>query len=821
VIRSAFLSFYRSLTRHPLYAGLNLLGLSFGIAVFIVLSLFVRFETSYEQWLPNADRIYELVHWNRARPQQYFAFPGYGLDAIRAGNPGIKAVRLIPAYPVIKLGNVVVEEEGQLIDPGFFDIFDLPVLAGNRQALFASPDGVILSERMARKYFGRTDVVGATLDMRDDVVGYRQPGKSGLWRIVAVTKDLPQNTTLKFDVVRGLPAFRARVGTPYVWYSWGAPQNGRTFIEATSDEVAKQLPARSWPAIAAFPIPFSEVVRARIRASVAIGIARFVDVHLSDPHRAQAVSALRLTAWLSLAVALVNYVNLATARSGLRLRETSLRSVHGASARWIGGQLVMEAVLAGGASLVIGFSLVEAGIPVLNRIANLSLSLDYRRDWLSILGLSSAVLIGALSAGAYPAGILALNRSVRVFGAATAPRSNLHGRRLREALTVVQFATAGIFLIVIAGFGAQIRHMETSELGYSRDNLLVTNALVTSDARRDQMRRIVNAWRDLPGIDGVASGQAPGLYYMTPHYLVGRSDRAGAVLDAAWTEVSPDFFKVYRTPVLAGRTVDERDDIARTHGRVPVEEDMAGGMTVNIDADLTAVKMLGFKSPEAALGQNLRHESSTLHIVGVVADQRFQAPTRKNPPSLYISNSDAVLQWETVVRYSGIDEATARQRLDTVWRKHAPDLPFDVQSIRQKLDYYYHDDRRNTELFAIGGGVAALIGAVGLFGMAAFSTSARVHEIGIRKASGATRRHIVRLLMFQFLRPVLIANLIAWPVAYVVLDGWLKQFDDRVAMSLWFFLAGSGLSLLIAAVTVVGVAVSAASLSPARALRQL
>jgi putative ABC transport system permease protein len=114
-----------------------------------------------------------------------------------------------------------------------------------------------------------------------------------------------------------------------------------------------------------------------------------------------------------------------------------------------------------------------------------------------------------------------------------------------------------------------------------------------------------------------------------------------------------------------------------------------------------------------------------------------------------------------------------------------------------------------------------LIGAIGLFGMAAFSTSARVHEIGIRKASGATRWHIVRLLMFQFLRPVLIANLIAWPVAYLVLDGWLKQFDDRVAMSPWFFIAGSGLSLLIAAVTVVGVAVSAASLSPAKALRQL
>ncbi|MBW8734996.1 MAG: FtsX-like permease family protein [Asticcacaulis sp.] len=190
-------------------------------------------------------------------------------------------------------------------------------------------------------------------------------------------------------------------------------------------------------------------------------------------------------------------------------------------------------------------------------------------------------------------------------------------------------------------------------------------------------------------------------------------------------------------------------------------------------------------------------------------------------PFLYVYSARCVIEADSIVAYDGIGEDTARGRLEAAWRTMAPDMPLDLQSGRDALDYYYADDRRNARLFAIGGIAAGLIGAVGLFGMAAFNTSARVQEIGVRKSFGASRWQIIRLLMLQLLRPVLIANLVAWPVSFVVLDGWLKPFDDRIAMNPLFFAAGSGLSLMIAILTVLSVAMAASRTPPGNALRQV
>jgi len=824
VIRAAFLSFYRSLTRHPLYSALNLLGLSFGIAVFIVLSLFVRFETSYEQWLPNADRIYEVVHWfERAQSPPtsvYYASPGYAVEAMRGDDPKLLATLIFPVDLAVGNREAVQHETGQIVDADFFKVFDIPIIFGDREAALAAPDGVLVSESMARKYFGRINVVGETMVLRDDVIMDNQPGKETRWRVLAVIKDIPKNSTLSLDIVRSIAAFRARIGMPYLWYNWGTPQRGRTFMILRFGESADQLKPKFQEAIGGHPIPYPRTVVIRLRAALRIGILPFRGQHLSDRHLAATLSGLRITAWLALVVALTNYVNLATARSRYRIGEATLRKVHGASALQIGGQLLVEALLAGFISLILAFSFVEVSLPVLNRVGNLSLDLDYGRTFAALLKLSLAVISGTLLAGVYPAALLLQQQVVSVLGASKTSGRSLFERRFREGLTIVQFVIAGAFLIAIVGFAAQLRHMQTSDLGYSRDKLLTSDSLITSQERREQVMAVIKAWRETEGIVGVTSGPVPGIYYSMPVYFVKRADRLSSLVKLGWNDVSLDFFKVYRTPILVGRYVDQRDD-ALISGRLTRPEDADKRRVINVDINVLAVKALGFKTPEAALGSNLLSEMATLHIVGVVPTQRFEGPMWPQRPMLYCLTSAALQQDEAVIRYDGIDEATARQRLDTAWRKSVPGVPLVLHSISEELDYYYRDDRRNTRLFAIGGGMAALIGAVGLFGMAAFNTSARVHEIGIRKAQGASRWRIMRLLMFQFLRPVLIANIIAWPIAYVVLDAWLKQFDDRVAMSPFFFLAGSGLSLLIAAATVFGVAWSGANLSPAKALRQL
>jgi len=824
VIRAAFLSFYRSLTRHPLYSALNLLGLSFGIAVFIVLSLFVRFETSYEQWLPNADRIYVLAHRTPRMAEIGKGFypysSGYALDAIHSVYPGLLGTRIIPIYAIAKRGLMGTEETGQVVDDDFFKVFDLPAIAGNREAALKTVDGLILTESMARKYFGRINVVGETLSLREEnFYDFRSPELTS-WRVMAVLRDIPPNSNLKLNFIQGFRAYWAHGKKPYTWYWWGRSQDGQTFFLLPRGQTSSEMIPGLAKTLRNYPIPEATASLRSVPKTVQFDLRSFAGLHLSETSRHNAIYVFAWTAILVLVVALINYANLATAMAGLRAREMAMRRVRGATGLRLVGEILSEATVAGFVSLMIALSLVEISLPVFNRIGILSLRIDYSRNWIWLAGLAATVLLANLLAALYPACVFSRYKAATVLGMSRTPSGSRWHISLREGLTVMQFSIACIFFIVISGFAAQVQNMETSNLGFSRFNILTTESMPRSQVYISKTEAVLEAWRHIPGIAAVTNGEVPGRYFRTSAYEISRAEPGAHAITALISWIDQDFFKVYETSFLVGRRVKESDNVSRVE---PDREALVSSekITINVDINLSAVKALGYSSPQAAIGRDLKYGLSTLHVVGVVADQRLQGPTEVTRPTVYSVRTSYARFLDTVVRYSGIDEITTRQRLTAEWNKIIPEWPLEFTTIGQELDYYYRDDRRNTRLFAIGGGVAALIGAVGLFGMAAFNTSARVHEIGIRKAQGASRWRIMRLLMFQFLRPVLIANIIAWPIAYVVLDAWLKQFDDRVAMSPFFFLAGSGLSLLIAAATVFGVAWSGANLSPAKALRQL
>ena len=363
-----------------------------------------------------------------------------------------------------------------------------------------------------------------------------------------------------------------------------------------------------------------------------------------------------------------------------------------------------------------------------------------------------------------------------------------------------------------------MRHIQSSDLGYTRDNLLMTDSLIGTGISWEMAQKIYTRWRGVDGVENITAGIVPGRYAF-PAMTFANAFLNGKSIPAAALLCDQDFFQTYGTKRVEGRFLSATDDLKDNNLYSPHKYVSDAPIKANVVIDTEMVKALALKSASAAIGQSFTFGKATFHIVGVVQSQRFRGPTVRRMPSVYLYNSLIRLRFETIIKYSGAKESSLRWRLEDLWREIVPDLPLELHSARQELDYFYINDRRNTWLFATGAGAAGLIGAIGLFGMAAFNTSRRVHEIGIRKSVGASRWQIARLLVFQFLRPVLIANIIAWPVAYVILDTWLKSFDDRVAMSPLFFLAGSGLSLLIALVTVAGIAWTAASTSPAKALR--
>ncbi|ESQ75670.1 ABC transporter permease [Asticcacaulis sp. AC402] len=821
MLRSFLLAFYRTSARHPLYTALNVLGLAFGIAVFIVISLYVHHEATFDAWMPNAGRIHEISTVKRAwdgKGEPRYASAGLALDAVRAAVPQAPSTQLVTTWSILQHDGEPVEEEEYLVSAQFFDVFDLPLIAGKRDKAL-TPDSIVISESKARKYFGHTDVVGRKILLRDLIVGVLDvPEGTSVWRgytVTAVLADTPPNSSLRFHFLRLLTPQRAAV-FPH-WDNWDVSEH-RTFVLLNGAKPAAQVNVRLDAFVdgngrsvlldAEYPgLPRHERLRLRL--------VPLASEHLSDRKAVASVLALGTLGVLAFAIALLNYLNLATARTMVRAREAALRRTLGATEGALRVQFLGEAALVSLMAVVLGFSFVELALPFVNDLGGMSLRLDYLHSWAFLAGVTAAVLLCGAAAGLYPAFLMAAYRPAAVFASTQTSAGGRLAIWLREILVFVQFTLVTAFLIVVIGFATQLRHVQTSDLGFEREGLLITNALngVTFDPGK--ISAITSQWVALPNVVSLSSGVAPGAYYKWGLTPMRRPGPGAQPVDATVLMIGEHYFSVFSTRLLAGRVLT-RDD------QVPVEAVQASmrvPLTMNVVVNRRAAQAYGFSSPEVALGQDLIFAKRTLRIVGVVDDQRFGPPSDPIVPLVFYSMTQMQQKQSTILRYEGVAEDVMRARMLSVWRQLAPDVPLDLTSGTEALEHYYQADRRMTRLFVMGACLVGLIGVIGLYGMAAFSTSARAVEIGLRKAMGGSRPGIAWLLVTQFLRPVVLANLVAWPVAWWVLDHWLRRFDDRVPLYPAFFLAGSGVALLISVVTVAGLTWKAAGSLPGKTLR--
>ncbi|WP_040308761.1 ABC transporter permease, partial [Asticcacaulis biprosthecium] len=781
----------------------------------------VRYELTYDRWMPDAAKVYELtttyvVDGKAMVPWRSGA--GAALDALRGQEPDLVGTRMVSSYAGYSSGGDSFSEEEFLVDPDFFKVFQLTLLAGDkRQAL--EPGHVAISETIARKYFGTTQVIGRRLILRDARWG-TQALVSGIppaeeLIISAVVQDVPSNSRRRFNILRRLTA--ERMAFYAHWQDWGAAQHFTYLrldtprhvqsVNGRLDHLVDTTGAAAYGDITAPHSPRHSLLKIRF--------SRFGDWRLGDDDGLRTmVLVLTAAAPLALIVALLNYVNLSTVLAGLRAREIVLRKMMGSTRKVLLTHFLVETALWSVMALLLGFSFVEGVLPVLNRSGGLSLRIGDLKDFPLIVGLSMACLVGALLAGLYPAWTstrspLAANLSGT--GGAFGGRA---GHKLRQILVALQFSCVTIFFILLVGFSSQVLHAQRSDLGFSREGLLTSISMAESGITQAQATRIWSEWKTLPGVESIGAGPVPGNSegggFTTPTVLDPDTN-----VNVRIEQIAPEFFSTLGVPILAGRNVTAQDSV--TYDMPFDRQVVTTSVCVVANAQLT--RHLGFSSPEAALGHEMVSIGKRLKIVGVVGDQRFEGPANAIMPIVYIPTTDILLHRFTVLRYQGVSETTVRSAMREVWQRIAPEMPLEIKQANDHLDAYYVSDRRMINLFLVGTLLVAAVGMVGLYGLAAFSTSARTAEIGIRKAMGATRWSVVRLLLFQFLKPVLLANLIAWPVAYIVLDRWLKQFDDRVPLSLWFFLAGSGISLTVAVLTVAGLAFTAAGTTPGKALR--
>lgn len=487
-----------------------------------------------------------------------------------------------------------------------------------------------------------------------------------------------------------------------------------------------------------------------------------------------------------------------------------MRKVLGADCAALIGQFLGEAVLTVAVAALFGLILAELGLPFVNAAGGTSLTIPYA---LVVPALVLLALVVGVGAGLYPAVLLARVPAAAVLAAARAPGGGRAGSRTREALVVAQFALAIAFTIGTAVMLAQIRHVRQADLGFRRESLVVVRSTGDDTLQPAQRRAVMTAFAALPAVrDVTVANDAPGGSGVTNSDNVLLPGVVGPGPSLRRVVAGPRFFETYGARLLAGRLFDAARESDDSQTRVP---EQPRAVVIN----RRALAALRVKSPSAAIGRTVGGDRPRI-IIGVIDDMRFASPREPQAPTYYVLYQDPAAYSVAVagLRVTG-DPRLALAAVRATWQRMVPQVPFDGATADRRLEDFYADDEHATRLFAVGAGLAVLIGCVGLWGLASFTTGRRVREIGIRKTLGASAADVVRLLVVQFLRPVLCANLIAWPLAYVGLRHWLSDFDDRIALSPTYFIAATLAAVLVALLTIMGQALRAGRAAPAWALR--
>ena len=804
MFRNWLVTSLRNFTRHKLYSFINTTGLAVGLTCAIFILLFIRDELSYDKWIPGADRLY--------RVESSYAFPGRPVDnfasvtfplpaAMKAHIPEVEAqTRLATEKQTVKADGRLFSETANAVDPNFFAVLRLPLAAGNPSTVFADPESVVLSQSTARKYFGAANAIGRTVTIEGGHV----------LKVTGVMRDLPHNTQLRISLAFPNTS-KADTNTASDKASWVEPGTYAYIKLAPGADPATVLRK------------FRPVIDANVNARglhltgsqlITVHLTPFGDVHLM-PEKLNSMApsgswdtiyGFAAIAWLILAAAGFNFTNLATVRAMARAREVSMRKVVGARRRQLIVQFLGESVLMALVAVFLALALVEIFLPTFDSLLGRPIHYNYLADWAATLGIfATAALVGFLG-GVYPAFVLSGFRPVTL-GAQQAGGAGAGA--LRTALVVLQFAISiGLGVATFVVF-EQISYAQKIDLGFDRDNVVVIEGVdQLTQANRDSLVQALDAD---PAIESAAQ---LGAYPFSGQVNIASAKPEGAsrtsilrVLDVGF-----GFSNFFRMRLLAGRTLSASQALD-TNAATELSGFQEGH---NILINEAAAHYFGYTAA-AAVGKVFIVGRSHVHIVGVVGNANMDGVQSAVPPIIFFNNPNAIESLS--VRARGGHDAQALAAVDRIWRNFAPGLAIERHFLDDSFDRLFATDERQGEMFGIFVAIAIFISCLGLFGLAAFSAERRTKEIGVRKVFGARSGEVVRLLLWQFSVPVLIANIIAWPVAWYYLHNWLESFAYRITLSPVYFLAAGVAALVISWITVIGHSVAIARANPVHALR--
>jgi len=829
VLRNYLAAASRNLLRNRVHAAINLLGLSVGFAAALIIALYVRNELSYDHFIPGYRDVYLLTGTKDMADRRLlterwdYSFPDLAAK-LRAqfGQMETIARIMIPRNaPHIRRGEVEADETGFLwMDPSFFRVVPLKSLAGDLQTALATPDSVVLTRTAARKYFGRDEPIGELLEV-DPAMGVAADQVSPAFgtphpmRVTAVVEDLPSNSYLQGDVFGSSLASYSQ----FALYDLTADQgpfreNAYTFIRMRPgtrvQELQQNLSAYATRNSPVYPPGFT----------VGLHLTPIGDLHLSPADTAPMsprgnrtlLAALVIIAVLIIASASFNFVAMMIARAAQRAVETGVRKAAGALRSQLIIQFLGEAVVFIALAMVLAVALAKVSLPLLNSALKQKIAFSVLGDPALLGALLVTTLVLGMLAGAYPAFVLSAYRPAAVLKGMLVQGEV--GGIVRRALVALQFAIMiGLGIIAVTIWRQTLFSLNNQLRVDGSSILLIDNACFPpGKAFRERLA-------SLPGVASAACASEAALF--NGGMIVSAQVQARPSLTLLSGSVDFGALEFYGLRPLAGRFFDQnRGDDSRL-----LDEDAAGSPSIVINE--TAMHGLGFSSPAKAVGQtviwNRRIWSpqpnpgivGASEIIGVAPD--FVLDTRRPvwPQIIYVEPKMLSL---LSVRLHGSQVPEALTAIDAAWYQ-TTHTSIRRRFLSQHLQDIYADVILQGKAISLGAGLAAVIAALGLFGLSARSAQERTKEIGIRKALGGSRVDILRMLLWQFARPILWANVIAWVAAGYLMHRWLQGFTSHVDLNPLIFLGVGAAALGMALVTVASHALMVARTKPARALR--
>jgi putative ABC transport system permease protein len=800
---------WRNLTKYKFISIINLFGLTVGLTCCLLITTYIVNEVSYDKYNKNVENIYRVTRsFNNAEgivslnlstvsPPFGYYFP--------TDFPEIKKMtRLLNSgsTPLKYKDKLFNEPNVYFADENLFDVFTLDVVQGNPKTALAEPFSVMLTEETAKRYFGHEDPMNKVLRANNqfDV------------KVTGIFKGFPANSHLHAGMLISFNTLKdsAVYGAENLRTNWGN-NSFFTYLLLPEHYDPNRMIAQ-FPAFVDRRMDHKNYNGDLPSKYTKIGLQKLSDIHLKSHMDYEAepngdisrVYIFSIIALFILIIACINYMNLSTARSALRAREIGIRKVIGARRKEIILQFLSESILVSWTAILISVVLLYLTMPWLNKISNQTLSINILLKWQIIIPVLLTPFIVGILAGLYPALFMSSFQPIRTLkGFLKVGSGNISFRKL---LVVAQFTISIVLIITTVIVFQQLRYMQEISLGYDKEHIITLPYYNNVNTSYESFR---NELLQNPEIKNVArSSRIPTgrlLDAMGASTLVGDSMRP-VTADIKFVVADYDFVPTYGIQVLTGRNFN------RAYGTD----------TSNFLLNEAAVRAIGWKSSGEAVGRNFKYGQFTGKVIGVIGDFHFESLKQKivpivllNPP---VTDNQSFFN-NLSIKVSGKNIQGELATIEKLWRKYLPEIPYQYTFLDEHFASLYESEQRQGTIFTVFACIAIFIASLGLFGLSAFAITQRIKEIGIRKVLGARVDSIVALLSGDFLKLVLIAAIIAFPLAWFAISKWLQDFAYRIPIQWWVFALSAFLAILVALATVSFHAIRAAVTNPVNSLR--